>query len=194
MGSKLKKRPIQANGRNKGDSKHVRHYNWQLLCPAWKALSMTARCLEMELKALHNGDNNGDLFLSVREAAKRLGVAHNTANKAFKELEEKGFIKPNEKGSFTYKLRHATSWVLTEFEYHGQLATKDFMRWRPEEKTRTQKLIPTVSKNDTASQNLRPITSLTVPKFDADEAQNALVTAAIIDTQLVYHTGGNHDA
>lgn len=92
---------------------------------------MTARCLEMELKALHNGSNNGNFFLSVREAAKRLGIAPNTAARAFNELEEKGFIKPKQKGAFAWKVRHATSWILTEFEYNGQLATKDFMRWQP---------------------------------------------------------------
>lgn len=70
---------------------------------------MKVRCLEMELKALYNGINNGDLFLSVCEAAKRLGVANNTAEKAFKELEEHGFIRPKQHGSFDWKLRHATA-------------------------------------------------------------------------------------
>lgn len=125
---------MHANGRSKGESKHVRHYLWQTSCPAWQSLSMNARCLEMELKALYDGTNNGKLFLSIREAAKRLGIADNTASKAFKELEEKGFIKSKQKGSFKWKTRHATSWILTEFEYNNQLATKDFMRWQPQEK------------------------------------------------------------
>ena len=101
---------------------------------------MTARCLEMELKALYNGINNGELYLSVREAADRLNIADNTANKAFKELEEKGFIKPKQKGSFNWKKRHATLWILTEFEFNEQLATKDFMRWQPQEKNTVSKI------------------------------------------------------
>lgn len=104
----------------------------------------------MELKELYNGSNNGDLFLSVREAAKRLGVSNNTASKAFKELEEKGFIIARQKGYFKQKTRHATSWILTEFKYNGQLPTKEFMRWSPESKTRTQDLILTVSKFEAA--------------------------------------------
>ncbi len=101
---------------------------------------MTARCLEMELKALYNGANNGDLFLSVREAADRLNIADNTASKAFKELEAKGFITPKQKGSFSWKKRHATSWILTEFEFNGKLATKDFMRWQVQEKNSVAKI------------------------------------------------------
>jgi DNA-binding transcriptional regulator YhcF (GntR family) len=151
---------------------------------------MTARCLEIELKAFYNGSNNGDLFFSIRDAAKKLGVAHNTASKAFKELEEKGFIKARQKGAFQWKTRQATSWILTEYEYNGKVATKDFMRWRPEEKTRTQNLIPTVSEIDTAVQNLIPTLTLTASEIDTDEAINAPMTVANVDTQLVYHTRG----
>ena len=127
-----KSQKMHPNGRSKGESKHTKNFAWQINSDAWKALSCTAKCLEMELKMLYNGINNGDLFLSVREAAKRLDVASNTASKAFKELEEKGFIKVKQKGHFGYKIRHATSWILTEFEYNGQTATKDFMRWKPD--------------------------------------------------------------
>lgn len=118
---------------NKGRSSHslpyTRHFIWQLSSPAWKSLSMTSRCLEMELKSLYNGQNNGDLYLSIREAALRLKIAPGTASKAFNELQEKGFIKPKQKGSFDWKKRHATTWILCEFEYNGALATKEFMRW-----------------------------------------------------------------
>jgi DNA-binding transcriptional MocR family regulator len=138
-------RKSYANGRSKTAGAHIRHYPWQMDCPAWRALSPTARCLEMELKALYNSHNNGDLFLSVREAAYRLGVVPNTAMKAFRELEEKGFIYHNQKGGFDWKVKHATSWVLTEFEFRGKPATKDFMRWHLTVKTRTQNMIPTVS-------------------------------------------------
>jgi len=137
--SAKKKRPI-ANGRNRANEPYIRHFRWQLNCPAWQSLSMTARCLEMELKALYNGANNGDLFLSVREAADRLGIADNTASKAFRELEAKGFITPKQKGSFSWKKRHATLWILTEFECNGKLATKDFMRWQPQEKNTVLKI------------------------------------------------------
>lgn len=123
------KRKTLPNGRSKGYEPFILHFSWFTKCAAWKALPPVAKCLEMELKALHNGYNNGELFLSVREAAKRLGVAPNTAVKAFTELQEKGFIISNQKGGFAFKLRHATSWILTEFDYKNAPASKEFMRW-----------------------------------------------------------------
>jgi DNA-binding transcriptional MocR family regulator len=184
---------MYANGRTKRGEPYVRHFRWQLNCPAWKSLSMTARCLEMELKALYNGINNGDLFLSVREAAKRLGVANNTAGKAFKELEERGFIRPKQRGSFDWKLRHATAWVLTEFEYANQPASKDFMKWHLEEKTRTQKITPSVLKFDTAAQNLTPCTPLAVSNFKTETPQNDDMPDSKIETQVSYHAGVAND-
>ncbi len=56
-------------------------------------------------------------------------VANDTATKGFRELESKGFIKRHRCGSFNWKLRHATTWILTEHSYRDQTATKDFMRW-----------------------------------------------------------------
>lgn len=128
------KRPgkrMDAKGRSVGDARHVRFYQWLLTSDAYRALDCTARALLVEFYSLYNGMNNGALFLSVREAARRLGVAPNTAQKAIRQLEDKGFIRSKLKGSFDWKGGHATSWILTEFEYAGQLATKDFMRWQP---------------------------------------------------------------
>lgn len=162
------------NGRSRGEAKHVRHYRYQLDCSAWRALSMTARCLEMELKALHNGSNNGDIFLSVREAAKRLGIAPSTAARAFDELEEKGFIRPKHKGDFRHKIRHATSWILTEIEYAGQLPTKDFMRWQPpeKEKSRYSNSVPSVRTLNTPVSNSVPRTGVTVCEMSTDLRKN----------------------
>ena len=43
-------------------------------------------------------NNNGKINLSVRQAAKRLGVTKNTAVKAFHDLQAKGFIVVTEVG------------------------------------------------------------------------------------------------
>ena len=88
-----------------------------------------ARSLLVELHSLSNGTNNGQMFLSVREAAKHLNVVLNTAVKAFAELVDLCFIRATQKGSYTLKQRHSTPWVLTEYEYAGQLPSKDFARW-----------------------------------------------------------------
>lgn len=128
-----KRKRHDRTGRTVGDPKHVRLYRYMLNSEAWQALSLGARCLLIVFYDLYNGHNNGELFLSVREAARRLRVAPNTAARLLLDLQTKGFIRPNIKGGFDWKVRHATSWILTEFEFAGQLASKGFMRWRPSE-------------------------------------------------------------
>ena len=152
-------RKMYSNGRQKGEDRFVRHPHWLMNSPAWKSLSPTARCVEMELKKLYNGRNNGDIYLSVREAAKRVGVSPNTAQKALYELVDRGFIIPKQKGSFGWKKGVATSWILTEEKYNDALPTKNFMRWEPTPsivkpnskiKTQSQNMLPTVSSFNTA--------------------------------------------
>src|SRR3546814_19367076 len=59
-----------------------------LTTPAYRALSPNARSLLVELAMMENGKNNGSLFLSVRDAAHRMGVSdQKTAGAAFVELQ-----------------------------------------------------------------------------------------------------------
>ena len=51
-------------------------------------------------------------------------------------------------GSFDYKVRHATTWTLTEYEIDGREPTKDFIRWH-ENKTRYPLQVPTVPTSGT---------------------------------------------
>ena len=130
-------RRVNATGRSiGGDGHHARLYRWELRSAAYCSLSMGGRALLVELKALYNGRNNGELFLSVREAARRLGCGKNLAARLFSELEERGFIRPNEVGAFNLKAASgrgkATSWILTEYAVgNATTGSKDFMRWRP---------------------------------------------------------------
>lgn len=129
MSSTLKRKQRKANqtGRSKGGERFVGLYHWMLQSPAWQKLSPNARALLIEIWAIYNGNNNGEIAFSVRTAAARLNIATNTAHKALRELEESGFIKANIRGHFDYKKNHATTWIITAFEYNGQPATKDFM-------------------------------------------------------------------
>src|SRR5918911_4926017 len=99
--------------------------------PAYRSLGCEARALLVEMKALYNGRNNGELHMSVRQARKRLGVGRKLAEKALSELQDRGFVAVVQKGSFHCKVRFATTWRLTEYEFEGRSATKDFMRWTP---------------------------------------------------------------
>ncbi len=121
-------RKVNATGRSKGEPKHVRLYEWELASAGYRSLSCYARVLLIELKRLYNGQNNGEIGLSVREAADRMGVGKNLAHKTFDELERAGFIVPMVEGAFRRKIRHATTWRLTEYGCSNDLPTKDFMR------------------------------------------------------------------
>lgn len=131
-----KSRRPNAKGRSEGTSRHVRLHLWLLNSVAYFSLSVGARALLVEYYALYYGRNNGELFLSVREAARRLGCSNNYAAKCIAELCDRGFIRPHRLGGFNMKSAArrgaATCWVLTEFPLGNALAgTKDFMRWQP---------------------------------------------------------------
>lgn len=141
-----KGRRTARNGRSKGTSRFVKLEFWLLKSRAYRSISVGARALLVELYSLYNSYNNGDLFLSVRDAAERLNVAPNTARRLFAELCDRGFIRVAELGSFNCKRKIATTWILTEFEHRNQLPTKDFMHW-PAEKQNTDAIrAPSVSR------------------------------------------------
>lgn len=117
-------------GRSNGEPQHIRIYSYELASPAYRALSCNARALYVDMLSFYNGGNNGKLFMSVRFAAECMGVSPNTAQNALKMLESHGFIKPHVKGSFSYKARHATTWILTTRQFANNLETKDYMKWK----------------------------------------------------------------
>lgn len=129
---------------------HVRLYAHELNSPAYRALTCTARALLVEFRALYNGQENR-VFMSVREAEKRLGVSQRPAQKALTELEEKGFIKLLVRGGFNCKLQRASEYALTSeplTNRQGDLAPKDYMRWRPQVKNTVVKTPTPSSQND----------------------------------------------
>ena len=70
--------------------------------PAWRALSATAQALYPWVRLEWKGpkaNNNSKISLSVRQAADRLGVTRDTANKAFQDLQAKGFLVITECGT-----------------------------------------------------------------------------------------------
>lgn len=121
-------------GRTKKGARFVKIDHWLMDTEAWRSLNPACRAIYLELVRRYNGHNNGEISLSVREAARLLHIAKDTASKALNELEAKGFIKRHVCGSFNWKRRHATTWILTEHELGDQLATKEFARWRAERK------------------------------------------------------------
>jgi len=112
--------------------KHKRYvgFDYNLLeTEAFKHLTGGAFKLLAMVKKRYNGVNNGEISFSVREGRDLLGYSLNTISRYFNELEVKGFLKVKEKGSFSYKKRHASTWIITSDEYYHQ-KTRDFKYWK----------------------------------------------------------------
>ncbi len=115
--------------------RHVRLHRWMTDTPAWRSLDPAARAVLIEIYGLYNGSNNGIVHLSVREAARRVHINKDTAARCLRALQDRGFIRRRAHEPDDFNLRNARCWILTEFEFCGRVATKDFMRWQPPEKS-----------------------------------------------------------
>jgi hypothetical protein len=115
-------------------NKFVMLERWFWRCPAWQALPHPARSLYVELEMLFDGQNNGSLEMGIRRAMTLLGCSFNFTRKMFAELEDKGFVKPNQRGSFSWKGGRETTWILTKHELKGQPPTAEYARWQPSKK------------------------------------------------------------
>lgn len=124
MGSKYKR---------KGGAKFVKITEFMMLSEAWKNLKPNDRSIYLELKRRYDGFNNGRIAFAVRDGGKSAGVCKNAASKSLKRLETLGFIRIQAQSGFNRKNRIATEYVLTEEKNNvtGEIASKDFMRWRP---------------------------------------------------------------
>lgn len=119
-----------SKGRSNSDARHVRLYHWLMNSEAWNSLTPQARSVYIELERRHNGSNNGEIRLSVREAAQKCRISKDTAARALRELQEKGFLHVGTPGAFSCKLKRSTEWILTQHKLCGDPPTQDFMRWR----------------------------------------------------------------
>jgi hypothetical protein len=97
---RAKGRGQDKRGRSLRGERFVKLEHWLLRTPAWRSLTPVARALYIELAQRYNGANNGEISLSVREAAELVHIAKDTASKSFHELEEKGFVRRHVCGSF----------------------------------------------------------------------------------------------
>src|SRR5712672_157029 len=117
-------------------SRHVRLMEFMLASEAWQSLDPVARALYVEISRRYRGpnSNNGKIPYSVREAASALNVSRSTANRAFQNLEDRGFIAVGKRSGFSMKGRVSTEWLIAEFPDDTQAtpspATMEFMRWK----------------------------------------------------------------
>lgn len=117
-------------------------YFWEMDLDAYRHLSVYGRALLLEFRRKFNGSNNGDIAMSVRDAARLLRCNKNTAFKALRELEDKGWIRAAATGSFHWKaeaggrkFRAATTWRITNQPIGlgtDTKETKEYVKWKPE--------------------------------------------------------------
>ena len=135
MASRSPKKPrgrrTTADGRSETDKKYVQMFRWMYASAAFASLDPFEVRLLFELYSLHHGKNNGYLYLSIRQASSRCNMSKDKAGQSFKTLQERGFIRSRMDEPSNFVLREARCWILTEYDFAGLEATKDFMHWRP---------------------------------------------------------------
>lgn len=92
--------------------------------PAFRSLDPPARALLLEFRARYWQGNRETINISVREAVKLINCGDKTVTKAFKQLEEKGFIELLE--PHIYSQGKARVYRLTFEKYNNRSATDEW--------------------------------------------------------------------
>lgn len=142
LSSMGKRKPFRRpNATGRSDTSRFVRLDYRILSSnSYRALTPNARSLLVELIMLYNGENNGSLYLGVRDAAHRLGVAdHHAASSAFDELRALGFIELTADAYFSVKASNksrARCWRLPWLAGPGKKAPSwTFIDKEPEPKT-----------------------------------------------------------
>lgn len=144
MAYKRSKNRVNQTGRNDLTDRFVRLPYRILNSNAYRCLSCNARALLVEMIMLYNSENNGSLYMGVRDAAGRIGLADTTAaNAALNELIETGFVTVTQDGHFRVKASEtcrARCWRLNWVAGPGRrLASWDFLTREPAPRTKAYK-------------------------------------------------------
>ena len=115
-------RGIDAKGRSKKADQFVPISHHMARSPAWRSLGGPAVKIYVELRSRYNGRNNGDLSVSLDEASRLLGMGKATAQRAFEELDRKGFIRMTQRGNWYG--RQATTWAVSDRSHKGSRAAR----------------------------------------------------------------------
>jgi DNA-binding transcriptional MocR family regulator len=152
--------------KKKGAGRFVQLHQWFMATEAWATLKPGPRALYIELKRRFNGANNGEIYLSHRDAAKTLNVSRNTATGYFSELEERGFIRMTQAPHLGPSgIGLASRWAIEEEPTSdGKPARKSFAAWRQKQNPRPKTGTPRPKNWDT-TRELDPSEGLTVPEI-----------------------------
>jgi len=122
--------------------KHVRVLHSMMDTAAYRAASGNSIKVLLALVRKDNGERNGRIAFSCREAAKLTGLSVRTCQRCLIELDDLGFIRCTEKGAFSRKMQHASLYRYTWQAWpEGKMGpTRDYETWQPDENSRMQVL------------------------------------------------------
>lgn len=111
---------------------------------AYSALNPNARALLLEILSMHNGNNNGSLWLSVRDATHRMGLASvDSARTAFEDLMTVGFLRMTKDAHFSVKAAdtsRARCWRVTFLHAPGTGVTEEWRKFEPTDKATARRM------------------------------------------------------
>lgn len=90
-----------------------------------------AKVIWFMLMERYNGENNGLISLSVREAASYVGCSPNSAGKHINQLLEVGLVERTMKTGFTCGKRLASTYSLTHLPCKGRPASNLWKKFQP---------------------------------------------------------------
>ncbi len=120
----MARRKANRTGRNAPSEHYTKMFRAVMQTPAWVALSSTAKALYVLIKLEWRGpnaNNNGSIQFSCRQAATALGIEPNTAMRAFRDLQAKGFLVMKEMATLgSDGDARGPSYEITEIEMPGK--------------------------------------------------------------------------
>lgn len=133
-----KRRKADKTGRSAADQFAVMYYEL-LKSDAFRSLSGPAVKVFFELRSRFNGHNNGKITLSLDECKKLLAMGKPTAQRAFKDLQAKGFVRLAVLGRWYG--RKASEWELTTEKRDGHPPTNEWRLWKAQKPLREAKKV-----------------------------------------------------
>lgn len=137
------KSKVNATGRNEGKDRFARLPHRILISEAYRSLDLTARALLTELVMIENGENNGSLWLSIKDGTDRLGLSDcRPVMRAFEDLQESGLISLTKEAHFSIKAAttsRARCWRLTWLAWGRKIPSHDWTPFTAQPKTAARK-------------------------------------------------------
>lgn len=123
--------PKRYKRHKRGNGRFVQLMEYMQASEAWVTLPPGPRALCIELKRRFTGLNNGQLYLSHRDAAHALNVARNTVVGWFRKLEARGFMRKTcDRHLGPSGIGQASAYALEEETRARKPASKAYMTWR----------------------------------------------------------------